>query len=83
MKHFHSLRIHLEQRIEDEEQSDSLVKDLQEHIQKAYAEEIQDKDVLRGSYITRILRLRKVNTLHMFLPENQQFKKRDKVPSVR
>ncbi|CAL8354513.1 unnamed protein product [Boreogadus saida] len=52
-------RIHLEQRIEDEEQSDSLVKDLQERIQKAYADEIQDKDVLRGSYITRILRLRK------------------------
>ena len=58
----HLLRIHLEQRIEDEEQSDSLVKELQEHIQEAYAEEIQDKDVLRGSYITRILRLRKVNT---------------------
>ena len=58
----HLLRVHLEQQIEDEEQRDSLVKDLQEHIQKAYAEEIQDRDVLRGSYITRILRLRKVNT---------------------
>lgn len=52
-------RIHLQQQIEDEEHCDLLVKDLQEHIQKAYAEEIQAKDVLHENYITRILRLRK------------------------
>ncbi|CAL8330802.1 unnamed protein product [Lota lota] len=52
-------RIHLQQLIEDEEHSDLLVKGLREHIQEAYAEELQDKDVLHGSYITRILHLRK------------------------
>lgn len=52
-------RVHLRQRIEDEEHHDSLVKDLQELIQEAYAEEILDKDVVREQYIIGILRLRK------------------------
>ncbi|KAG7276801.1 hypothetical protein CRUP_008751 [Coryphaenoides rupestris] len=52
-------RVHLRQRIEDEEHCDSLVKELQELLQEAYAEEIQDKDVLRKEYITGILHLRK------------------------
>lgn len=38
------------------------MKELQELIQEAYAEEIQDQDVLRKEYITGILHLRKVNT---------------------
>ncbi|KAJ3615282.1 hypothetical protein NHX12_018850 [Muraenolepis orangiensis] len=52
-------RIHLQQRIEDEEHRDSLVKELQERIEKAYAKEIQDTGVLHENYITRILHLRK------------------------
>lgn len=52
-------RIHLQQQIEDEEQCRLLVKDLQEQIQRAYPEELQDKEVLHENYINHILHLRK------------------------
>ncbi|XP_071361145.1 nondiscriminating glutamyl-tRNA synthetase EARS2, mitochondrial [Trachinotus anak] len=52
-------RIHLEQRIEDEEQCILLIKDLQEQIQQAYTAELQDEDVLHEDYIRRVLQLRK------------------------
>ncbi|XP_040892790.1 probable glutamate--tRNA ligase, mitochondrial [Toxotes jaculatrix] len=52
-------RIHLEQRIENEEQCLLLIKDLQIQIQQAYAAEIQDEEVLREDYIRRVLHLRK------------------------
>ncbi|XP_030589705.1 nondiscriminating glutamyl-tRNA synthetase EARS2, mitochondrial [Archocentrus centrarchus] len=52
-------RIHLQQRIEDEQQCDLLIKDLREQISQAYAAEIQDKDVLHEGYIRRVLQLRK------------------------
>ncbi len=53
-------RIHLQHRIEDEEQCDWLIKDLQAQIQQAYSAEIHDKDVLHEDYIRRVLHLRKV-----------------------
>lgn len=53
-------RLHLQQRIEDEQQCDLLIQDLQEQIYQAYAEQIQDKDVLHEDYIRRVLHLRKV-----------------------
>ncbi|XP_004569100.2 nondiscriminating glutamyl-tRNA synthetase EARS2, mitochondrial [Maylandia zebra] len=52
-------RLHLQQRIEDEQQCDLLIQDLREEIYQAFAEQIQDKDVLREDYIRRVLRLRK------------------------
>ncbi|XP_013120647.1 nondiscriminating glutamyl-tRNA synthetase EARS2, mitochondrial isoform X5 [Oreochromis niloticus] len=52
-------RLHLQQRIEDEQQCDLLIQDLQEQIYQAYAEQIQDKDVLHEDYIRRVLHLRK------------------------
>lgn len=52
-------RLHLQQRIEDEQQCDLLIQDLREQIYQAYAEQIQDKDVLHEDYIRRVLRLRK------------------------
>uniref|UniRef100_A0A3B4UL38 Nondiscriminating glutamyl-tRNA synthetase EARS2, mitochondrial n=1 Tax=Seriola dumerili TaxID=41447 RepID=A0A3B4UL38_SERDU len=52
-------RIHLQQRIEDEDQCILLIKDLQEQIQQAYAAEIQEDEVLHEDYIRRVLQLRK------------------------
>ncbi|XP_063331228.1 nondiscriminating glutamyl-tRNA synthetase EARS2, mitochondrial [Pelmatolapia mariae] len=52
-------RLHLQQRIEDEQQCDLLIQDLREQIYQAYAEQIQDRDVLHEDYIRRVLRLRK------------------------
>ncbi|XP_044043938.1 probable glutamate--tRNA ligase, mitochondrial isoform X1 [Siniperca chuatsi] len=52
-------RIHLQHRIEDEEQCHLLIKDLQEQIQQIYTAEIQDKEVLHEDYIRRVLHLRK------------------------
>lgn len=52
-------RIHLQQRIEDEEQCILLVKDLQGQIQQVHTTEIQDKEVLHEDYIRRVLHLRK------------------------
>ncbi|XP_070844015.1 nondiscriminating glutamyl-tRNA synthetase EARS2, mitochondrial isoform X2 [Chaetodon trifascialis] len=52
-------RIHLQHRIEDEEQCHSLIKDLQEQIQQAYTAQIQDEEVLHEDYIRRVLHLRK------------------------
>lgn len=52
-------RIHLLKRIEDEEQCCLLIKDLQGQIQQAFAEEIQDTEVLQEDYIRRVLHLRK------------------------
>lgn len=56
-------RIHLQHRIEDEEQCRLLIKDLQEQIQQAFIAEIQGRDVLHEDYIRRVLHLRKVNLL--------------------
>lgn len=53
-------RLHLQQRIEDEQQCDLLIQDLREEVYQAFAEQIQDKDVLRKDYIRRVLHLRKV-----------------------
>ncbi|XP_029950308.1 nondiscriminating glutamyl-tRNA synthetase EARS2, mitochondrial isoform X2 [Salarias fasciatus] len=52
-------RIHLQQRIEDEEQCRLLIKDLQREIQQVHEAEIQDRDVLHEDYIRRVLLLRK------------------------
>lgn len=52
-------RIHLQQRIEDEEQCLLLIKELQREIQQVYKAEIQDEDVLHEDYIRRVLLLRK------------------------
>ncbi|XP_034543811.1 probable glutamate--tRNA ligase, mitochondrial [Notolabrus celidotus] len=52
-------RIHLQHRIEDEEQCCLLIKDLQGQIHKAYSAEIQDEEVLHEDYIRRVLHLRK------------------------
>uniref|UniRef100_A0A3Q1G3R5 Nondiscriminating glutamyl-tRNA synthetase EARS2, mitochondrial n=1 Tax=Acanthochromis polyacanthus TaxID=80966 RepID=A0A3Q1G3R5_9TELE len=69
-------RIHLQQRIEDEEQCRLLVKDLQGQIQEVHTTEIQDKEVLHEDYIRRVLHLRKghisslkelVNPLYSYL----------------
>ncbi|KAM4584558.1 nondiscriminating glutamyl-tRNA synthetase EARS2, mitochondrial [Odontesthes bonariensis] len=58
-------RIHLQQRIEDEQQCRTLIKALQDQIQQAFPSQIQDKDVLHEDYIRRVLHLRKghVSTL--------------------
>ncbi|XP_072240806.1 nondiscriminating glutamyl-tRNA synthetase EARS2, mitochondrial [Leuresthes tenuis] len=58
-------RIHLQQRIEDEQQCRNLIKELQDQIQQAYPAEIQDKNVLHEDYIRRVLHFRKghVSTL--------------------
>uniref|UniRef100_A0A4W6GBG3 Nondiscriminating glutamyl-tRNA synthetase EARS2, mitochondrial n=1 Tax=Lates calcarifer TaxID=8187 RepID=A0A4W6GBG3_LATCA len=52
-------RIHLQQRIEDDERCLLLIKDLQVQIQQAYTTEIQDEEVLHEDYIRRVLHLRK------------------------
>ncbi|XP_034447420.1 probable glutamate--tRNA ligase, mitochondrial [Hippoglossus hippoglossus] len=52
-------RIHLQQRIEDEDQCTLLIKDLQRQIQQTYTTEIQEQDVLHEDYIRRVLQLRK------------------------
>ncbi|XP_045069126.1 probable glutamate--tRNA ligase, mitochondrial isoform X3 [Coregonus clupeaformis] len=52
-------KIHLQQRIDDAEQRDWLVRDLQGRIQEVYGTQVQDQDVLRPDYITRVLHLRK------------------------
>lgn len=59
-------RIHLQHRIEDEEQCCLLIKDLQGQIQQAYTAEIQDKEVLHEDYIKRVLHLRKVTKTAYF-----------------
>lgn len=53
-------RIHLQHRVEDEEQCRLLIRDLQAQIQQAYTADIQDKDVLHENYIRRVLHHRKV-----------------------
>ncbi|MED6274812.1 Glutamyl-tRNA synthetase [Characodon lateralis] len=52
-------RIHLQQRIEDEQKCHVLIKELQQQIQQVYAAEIQDQEVLVDDYIRRVLHLRK------------------------
>ncbi|XP_029982852.1 nondiscriminating glutamyl-tRNA synthetase EARS2, mitochondrial [Sphaeramia orbicularis] len=52
-------RIHLQQRIEDEDECNLLIKDLQGQIQTTYTEQMQDKEVLHEDYIRRVLHLRK------------------------
>lgn len=52
-------RIHLQHRIEDEEQCCLLIKDLRRQIQQAYSAEIQDEDVLHEDRIKQVLHLRK------------------------
>lgn len=53
-------RIHLQHRIENEEQCRSLVRDLRGHIQQTFTTDIQDDGVLQEHYIKRVLQLRKV-----------------------
>ncbi|XP_077462172.1 nondiscriminating glutamyl-tRNA synthetase EARS2, mitochondrial isoform X2 [Stigmatopora argus] len=52
-------KIHLQRRIQDEQQCASLVKDLQGQIRRAFSGEIQDEDVLQEDYIRRVLHLRR------------------------
>ncbi|XP_036392803.1 probable glutamate--tRNA ligase, mitochondrial isoform X1 [Megalops cyprinoides] len=52
-------RIHLMQRINDEEKCGSLVKDLQGLIEETYGSHIQESDVLHSEYIKCVLHLRK------------------------
>ncbi|KAJ8364095.1 hypothetical protein SKAU_G00129260 [Synaphobranchus kaupii] len=52
-------RIHLMQRINDEQKFVFLVKDLQGLIGQTYGTHVQESDVLHSEYIKRILRLRK------------------------
>lgn len=54
-------RIHLQHRIENEEQCRSLIRDLQGQIQQTFTADIQDDGVLQEHYIKRVLQLRKVN----------------------
>lgn len=54
-------RIHLQRRIEDEEQCHLLAKELQGLIQQAFTQHIHDREVLQEDYIRRVLHLRKVN----------------------
>uniref|UniRef100_A0A8D3E434 Nondiscriminating glutamyl-tRNA synthetase EARS2, mitochondrial n=1 Tax=Scophthalmus maximus TaxID=52904 RepID=A0A8D3E434_SCOMX len=63
-------RIHLQLRIEDEDQCTLLVKDLQERIQQVYEEEIQDED-----YIRRVLHLRKghISSLQELVSPNYSY----------
>lgn len=53
-------RIHLQHRVENEEQCRSLVRDLQGQIQQTFTTDIQDGEVLQERYIKRVLHLRKV-----------------------
>ncbi|XP_057700453.1 nondiscriminating glutamyl-tRNA synthetase EARS2, mitochondrial [Corythoichthys intestinalis] len=52
-------KIHLQHRIEDEQQCNFLIKDLQGQIRQAFSGEIQDEDVLQEDYIRRVLHLRR------------------------
>ncbi|XP_069545714.1 nondiscriminating glutamyl-tRNA synthetase EARS2, mitochondrial [Brachyistius frenatus] len=52
-------RLHLQRRIENEEQCHLLIKDLQKEIQLAFTAEIQDAEVPHKDYIRRVLHLRK------------------------
>ncbi|KAI1896192.1 hypothetical protein AGOR_G00092280 [Albula goreensis] len=52
-------RVHLMQRIEDEEKCASLVKELQVLIEDAYGPQVQESDVLHDPYIRRVLHFRK------------------------
>lgn len=53
-------RIHLQHRVEHEEQCRSLIRDLQGQIQQTFTTDIQDGEVLQEDYIKRVLQLRKV-----------------------
>lgn len=71
-------RIHLQHRVDHEEQCRSLIRDLQEQIQQTFATDIQDGEVLQEHYIKRVLQLRKVTiaTLSVmdsapYLPSNK------------
>ncbi|XP_035254157.1 probable glutamate--tRNA ligase, mitochondrial isoform X2 [Anguilla anguilla] len=52
-------RIHLMQRINDEQKCDFLVKDLQGLIEQTYGPQVQESEVLHSEYIKRVLHLRK------------------------
>lgn len=52
-------KIHLQHRVEHEEQCRSLIRDLQGQIQQTFATDIQDGEVLQEHYIKRVLQLRK------------------------
>lgn len=52
-------RIHLQRRIEDEEQCPLLVRELQGLIQQVFTQQVHDRDVLQEGYIRRVLHLRK------------------------
>lgn len=56
-------RIHLQRRIEDEEQCLLLARELQGLIQQAFTQHIHDREVLQEDYIRRVLHLRKVKPL--------------------
>ncbi|XP_056890802.1 probable glutamate--tRNA ligase, mitochondrial isoform X1 [Takifugu flavidus] len=52
-------RIHLQHRIENEEQCRSLIRDLQGQIKQTFTTDIQDDGVIQEHYIKRVLQLRK------------------------
>ncbi|XP_012710100.2 probable glutamate--tRNA ligase, mitochondrial [Fundulus heteroclitus] len=68
-------RIHLQQRIEDEQKCNALIKDLQQQIQQVYAAEIHNQEVLEEDYIRRVLHLRKghITSLRELLRPNYSY----------
>lgn len=56
-------RVHLQHRVENEEQCRSLIRDLHEQIQQNFTTDIQDGEVLQEQYIKRVLQMRKVTFL--------------------
>lgn len=60
MQPFPCGRIHLQRRIEDEEQCPLLVRELQGLIRLVFPEHLHDREVLQEDYIRRVLHLRKV-----------------------
>ncbi|KAJ8245959.1 hypothetical protein GJAV_G00262160 [Gymnothorax javanicus] len=52
-------RVHLIQRINDEQECGLLVKDLQALVRQTYGPQVQGSDVLHSEYISRVLHLRK------------------------
>lgn len=69
---FHTFccRIHLQHRVEHEEQCQSLIRDLQGQIQQTFTSDIQDSEVLQEHYIKRVLQLRKVTITTLSIMES-------------
>lgn len=71
-------RIHLQHRVEHEEQCGSLIRDLQGQIQQTFATDIQDGEVLQEHYIKRVLQLRKVTITTLPIMDSAPYLSGDK-----